>query len=69
MTPGAFGPPMGIDVATGPPVSGLDSGTCIHEDLAYLGEGGNAAYYRCRVCGAGVIEQRGRFWVLRGIAK
>lgn len=38
---------------------------CDHAELAYLGHGGNASYYRCRACGAAVIEQRGRTWTLR----
>ncbi|TLZ65214.1 MAG: hypothetical protein E6K13_00080 [Methanobacteriota archaeon] len=56
---------MGIDIESGLPLRGRDLGACAHPDLLYLGEGGNAMYYRCRTCGAGVIEQRGRLWVLR----
>jgi len=41
---------------------------CLHEDLAYLGAGGRAKYYRCQVCGAGIIASNGRVWLLRGSA-
>ena len=48
-----------------PATGGIDRRTCRHPELAYLGKGGRAAYYRCRACGAGVIDEGGRFWVLR----
>jgi len=48
-----------------PLMEGPDPEPCAHEELAYLGEGGRASYYRCRTCGAGVVEDRGRYWVLR----
>ncbi|MEK6810529.1 MAG: hypothetical protein AABX36_04860 [Candidatus Thermoplasmatota archaeon] len=38
---------------------------CLHEDLVYLGAGGHAKYYRCQVCGAGIIASNGRVWFLR----
>jgi len=60
---------MGIAVESGPRSDGQTPKSCAHGDLVFLGEGGNAMYYRCRICGAGVIEQRGRLWVLAGIAK
>jgi len=38
---------------------------CDHRDLAYLGAGGTVSYYRCRLCGKAVIEERGRRWMIR----
>jgi len=38
---------------------------CDHRDLAYIGAGGSVSYYRCRVCGKAVIEERSRRWVIR----
>jgi len=38
---------------------------CLHEDFEYLGAGGRAKYYRCQVCGAGIIASNGRVWLLR----
>jgi len=38
---------------------------CDHRELAYLGVGGTVSYYRCRTCGAAVIQERNRRWVLR----
>jgi len=56
---------MAVSVELNVMGGGAQSATCPHEDLAFLGEGGRASYYRCRLCGAGVVEDRGRFWVLR----
>jgi hypothetical protein len=42
---------------------------CDHRNLAYLGAGGTVSYYRCRLCGKAVIEERRRRWVIRGIGE
>ena len=47
----------------------IDPRTCEHRELAYLGAGGSVSYYRCRVCGTAVIQERSRRWVIRGIGE
>ena len=47
----------------------IDPKACDHRELAYLGAGGNVSYYRCRICGTAVIQERNRRWMLRGIGE
>ncbi len=43
----------------------LRADACAHSAKEYLGRDGSAAFYRCRDCGAVLIEDRGRLWWLR----
>jgi len=47
----------------------IDPKSCDHRELAYLGAGRSVSYYRCRVCGTGVIQERSRRWVLTGVGE
>ena len=47
----------------------IDPKACEHRELAYLGAGGSVSYYRCRICGTAVIQERNRRWVLTGIGE
>ena len=47
----------------------IDPKICEHRELAYLGAGGSVSYYRCRICGTAVIQERSRRWVIRGIGE
>lgn len=38
---------------------------CDHPDVAFLGRGGSALYYRCVGCGTALIVQGGGLWALR----
>jgi len=41
------------------------SGDCDHDDTEELGWGGSALYLRCTSCGAALIRQAERTWMLR----
>ena len=37
---------------------------CDHTDLEELGQEGQAVYYRCRSCGAVLVAQGNRVWLI-----
>ena len=60
---------MAMTAADGRPVATIGRDVCRHQDLEFIGEGGTAAYDRRATCRRTVIDQGGRFWILRSFTR